>query len=135
MCETEPAYDVILVDIANPDQADQWLSHEFYGMLNAISTQETMTAFNIGSAPSVEGGNEYEARNKFIEIVEEYRFKDTDDAIMVYDEPAAEPLNTAFFLKTMEYSGSYYRFVRDAPTAMDMDIITLMQPQPLQQTE
>ncbi len=35
----------------------------------------------------------------------------------------------------MEYSGSYYRFVRDAPTAMDMDIITLMQPQPLQQTE
>jgi spermidine synthase len=86
MCETEPAYDVILVDIANPDQADQWLSHEFYGMLNAISTQETMTAFNIGSAPSVEGGNEYEARNEFIEIVEEYRFKDTDDAIMVYDE-------------------------------------------------
>jgi spermidine synthase len=85
MCETEPAYDVILVDIANPDQADQWLSHEFYGMLNAISTQETMTAFNIGSAPSVEGGNEYEARNKFIEIVEEY-WKGTVDVIMVYDE-------------------------------------------------
>jgi spermidine synthase len=136
-CDSTPSYDIILVDASSAEQVKELFSQDFYAKLVGITTYDSFLVFNAGSGPSLNSSHDdYTYRDDLILASDRYS-NDMElwDVTMIYEEPAAGQLNTAFIMKIGLYSNSYSRFTRQTPTAMDLDIVRRMHPQQLPQTK
>mmetsp|Transcript_30833 Transcript_30833/g.35449 ORF Transcript_30833/g.35449 Transcript_30833/m.35449 type:complete len:205 (+) Transcript_30833:1-615(+) len=134
-CATPPLFDVVLVDVFSNEQAKNRLSKDFFKKLTGITAFDSMFIFNAGMAPSTDGISYYKERDEFIESIsynEDEKFESM--VLLVYDEPEAKPLNTAFITILNQFSESYYRYVRMTPVALDLDIVRRFHRQPLPPT-
>ncbi len=87
ICAPPPKYDVILVDVSSLRQGEEWLSAEFYEKLRGITTFESLIVINAGSPPDIDGGLDYDERDRFFGLLD----KDRYDVAMVYDEVRSYP--------------------------------------------
>lgn len=131
-CAPPPLFDVILLDVSI-DRKHHWLSLDFHKKLKQLLNDESILVINDGSEPDVDINFEFETDNA---LRDAFLSKVSIDQSLgglgyqetfVYDEPAAAPLNTAFIVCFPSAKGeeSYYRFVRDTPTAIDLDIVSM----------
>merc|ERR1711983_334830 len=84
--------------------------------------EESMIVINSGHAPNLDENNYIYKSQKFLYDI----FRDLTleiDAIIPYDEPLAQPFNSAFYVLFDSIEDSYYNFFRQTSNLFDIDTI------------
>jgi len=131
-------YDIIYIDSPSSSSKEEidWLSVSFIKRLTDLldfREDASMIVINSGHAPTTSiststptaSTKSEQLRYELLKVASQRKKREIDhEAIVIYDEPLANPLNSAYIILFHRAGESYERFFRERPTSFDIDIIT-----------
>ncbi len=89
LCAPEPRYDIIFIDAATADKAQEWLASDVYQLYLNLITYDSAIVINIGSAPKGDGTQNMNALEDVLETITEGEPPESWASLFLYDEVSA----------------------------------------------
>ena len=128
---TYPKYDIIYIDAPSSSSLEElnWLRTSFIKNITQLldfNQKESMIVISSGYAPTSTSTTTLSEELRYELLLKGSLRKQQEidiEAIVIYEEELAQPLNTAFIILFHSLEYSYTNFFRDKSTAFDIDII------------